>query len=148
MGSLDTRYAITHRRLWDKVAALVTISTPHKGISIADVAVRLIKVTSTDEIVNFVLSLAGGAMDQQNFLNCKQNILKAAEQLTTKYTTEISNPIMPDEDLEFHKRVRGFYIELSRSSDNVAIVNVSGDIFSVLNDIISKLYKFSREKFT
>lgn len=40
MGGLDARYAITHLGLWRKVAALVTVSTPHHGSSVADVGLQ------------------------------------------------------------------------------------------------------------
>jgi triacylglycerol lipase len=36
MGGLDARYMITHLGMNDRVAALVTISTPHRGSSFAD----------------------------------------------------------------------------------------------------------------
>lgn len=96
MGGLDARYAITHRNLGDKVAALVTIATPHQGTVIADVAVGLMEITNTDEIVDFVLSLAGCVIDSQDFKECKQSALKAAEQLTTKYIRETFNPTTPN----------------------------------------------------
>ncbi len=51
------------------------------------------------------------------------------------------------EDIEFHRRVREFYIELAQSSDNIILVNASDDVFSVFWDVLHKLYKFSREKF-
>lgn len=51
------------------------------------------------------------------------------------------------EDIEFHRRVREFYIEFAQSSDNVILVNASDDVFSVFWDILHKLYKFSKEKF-
>jgi len=96
MGGLDARYAITHRKLWNRIASLVTISTPHRGTSIADIAVGLMSSTNTDEIVDFILSLAGCTIDRQDFENCRQSALRAAEQLTTRYVQEVFNPTTPD----------------------------------------------------
>lgn len=36
MGGLDARYAITHLGLSDRIAALLTVSAPHRGSSVAD----------------------------------------------------------------------------------------------------------------
>ena len=36
-GGIDSRYAISHFNLDDKVASLTTISSPHRGTSVADV---------------------------------------------------------------------------------------------------------------
>lgn len=41
MGGLDARYAIAELGLYDRVAALVTIGTPHRGTPIADGGARL-----------------------------------------------------------------------------------------------------------
>jgi triacylglycerol lipase len=40
MGGLDARYMITHLGMNDRVAALVTLSTPHRGSPYADWALR------------------------------------------------------------------------------------------------------------
>jgi triacylglycerol lipase len=40
LGGLDARYAITHLGLANKVRALVTIGTPHRGTPLADLATK------------------------------------------------------------------------------------------------------------
>lgn len=98
MGGLDGRYAITHGGIGDKVAALVTISTPHQGTSIADIALGLMESTHTDEMVDFILSLAGCTMkDGIEFDECKQSALDATWNLTTEYVQNEFNPNTPDD---------------------------------------------------
>lgn len=49
------------------------------------------------------------------------------------------------ENLDFHRRVRDFYIGLHRTSRNVFIVDASQDVYSVFQDVLTKLYDFSKE---
>jgi triacylglycerol lipase len=42
MGGLDSRYAISHLRMADRVLSLTTLGTPHGGTSIADFEVSLL----------------------------------------------------------------------------------------------------------
>jgi dTMP kinase len=51
------------------------------------------------------------------------------------------------EDLEFHRRIREYYIELSSYDENVVLVDASQDEYEVFKNIIYKLYEFSKSKY-
>lgn len=53
-GGIDARYAISTLRRGDRVASLVTVSTPHRGTAVADVALGLLPGFSYT-IINAVL---------------------------------------------------------------------------------------------
>jgi len=51
------------------------------------------------------------------------------------------------EDLEFHRRIREYYIELSSYDENVVLVDASQDEYEVFKNIIYKLYDLSKSKY-
>jgi triacylglycerol lipase len=53
MGGLDARWIIAHRGLGDRVGALVTVSTPHRGSSLAEYI-----LSSPDRIRNWLTDVA------------------------------------------------------------------------------------------
>lgn len=62
MGGLDTRYLISKLGYASKVASLTTISTPHRGSPLADVALGLTEssLLSQSEAFDAILELVGG----------------------------------------------------------------------------------------
>lgn len=49
------------------------------------------------------------------------------------------------EDIDFHRRVREFYIEIAKSSHNVFLIDASKDVYSVFFDVLAKFYNFAKE---
>lgn len=76
------------------------------------------------------------------------------QRLKRRYDTQTEENISKDkkdrfesEDIQFHRRIREFYLEFAQSSENAILIDASGDIFSVFEGIISKLYRFSKQKY-
>ncbi len=97
MGGLDARYAITHRGLGDVVASLVTISTPHHGTSIADVALGLMD-GPVEDAVSIISWLAGCTVDGVDYDTCQQDAIDAAWNLTIEYVENQFNPQTPNDE--------------------------------------------------
>jgi triacylglycerol lipase len=57
MGGLDARYAISRLGLGDRVAALITIGTPHRGTPIADLGAELLRRLRLDQALEPILDM-------------------------------------------------------------------------------------------
>ncbi|NOZ86160.1 MAG: triacylglycerol lipase [Deltaproteobacteria bacterium] len=91
-GGLDGRYIISSMGYGDRVSALVTVSTPHKGTSIADAIMGLVPGLAQDMIapvVDFIGKLLGTGDEQ--------DIKAAMKVLTTDYVRNVFNPANPDD---------------------------------------------------
>lgn len=90
MGGLDARYLIAERGWHDVVGALVTISTPHRGSSVAHLVleqpevVRRAIVDMADWLGTHILE--DGTADAHATL----------QQLTPEYVQEVFNPAVPN----------------------------------------------------
>ena len=62
MGGLDARYMITHLAMADRVASLTTISTPHRGTPISDVALGILPGPS-QQVLDTMLNVIGWDLD-------------------------------------------------------------------------------------
>ncbi len=88
MGGLDVRYA-TKYRLHNKVAAVVTIGTPHRGAKIADLTYAVLNGAMTltgflgDAVNAFVSALGGTILSGKPYL--PQDIMVGVSNLTTAY---------------------------------------------------------------
>jgi len=82
-GGLDARYIISTLGWGDRVAALVTVSTPHYGSAIADIIVGIIPGFA-EPIVDWLMNLFG--TDWDGFV-----------QLTHDYVENEFNPANPDD---------------------------------------------------
>ncbi len=82
MGGLDSRYLICKLGMEKMVKSLVTISTPHRGTSVADFA-----ISSTGQLGIDAANLLFGRLGL-NFV--------AVQQLTTDYVENTFNPSCPD----------------------------------------------------
>jgi dTMP kinase len=51
------------------------------------------------------------------------------------------------ENIDFHIRVREFYIELSQTQDNVFLIDADRPPLEVFESVLLKLYEFSKEKY-
>ncbi len=77
-GGIDGRALISGLRYGNKVASLVTISTPHRGTEIADVVAGLVPGFSYD-VINAILKAVSGLTDAPGSPNLKNALV----QLTT-----------------------------------------------------------------
>lgn len=85
-GGLDARYLISSMGFGDRVATLTTISTPHQGTTLADVALG-IAPGPTGELLGFLTGvLVTGAQDTT-----------ALTQMSKQYVTQELNPANPDD---------------------------------------------------
>ncbi len=82
-GGLDSRYLITTLGWGDRVASLTTISTPHRGTHLADVALGVIPGFAND-IIDWICELFG--MDWDGLY-----------ELTHEYVVDEFNPANPDD---------------------------------------------------
>lgn len=83
-GGLDARYLISTLGWGDRVACLVTLSTPHQGASIADFATGLLPDVAEDA-ADAVLELLGMDWD-------------GVTQVTRPYVRDVFNPANPDDE--------------------------------------------------
>ncbi|HND11559.1 MAG TPA: alpha/beta fold hydrolase [Pseudomonadota bacterium] len=77
-GGIDGRALISGKKYGNKVASLVTVSTPHRGTEIADVVSGLVPGFSYD-VINAILKAVSGLTDAPGSPNLKN----ALAQLTT-----------------------------------------------------------------
>lgn len=79
-GGLDARYvAATHP---DKVAAVLTFATPHKGSIVADASLGLVNWPGVKQLVDALMSLAG--VQVWHSMTGESSLSAAIEQLTTQ----------------------------------------------------------------
>lgn len=97
MGGLDARYLITTLGMHDRVAALVTISTPHRGSAIADLVLEQPEWARNleAELLNW---MGDGALE-----NASADFLRSVQELTPSYLEERFNT-----DVRDHPSVRYF----------------------------------------
>ncbi|MDZ7771995.1 MAG: hypothetical protein U5K31_04545 [Balneolaceae bacterium] len=90
MGGLDMRYAISKLEARRHVASLTTVSTPHRGTSLAELTLR------TPEAIRDKLAEFLDWMGDQVYPGIKSDSIGSAEQLTRAYVRERFNPEVPD----------------------------------------------------
>jgi triacylglycerol lipase len=81
-GGLDARWLITKLGYANRVRALITIATPHRGSPVADVWTGVTK-GPIEDVINILIGTFGWS-------------LAGAEELTTGYMTNKFNPAVPD----------------------------------------------------
>jgi triacylglycerol lipase len=92
MAGLDIRYALTNLEIADDVASLTTISTPHRGTSLAELTLR------TPEAIRDKLADFLDWMGDRIYPHTKSDAVASAAQLTRQYITEVFNPKTPNRD--------------------------------------------------
>lgn len=95
-GGLDSRYALSSLGYGDRVASLVTISTPHQGTALTDVALGILPGAS-EQILAILLNLIGAGAGQES------DAMASFEDLSEAYVQGEFNPENPD--------VEGVYYE-------------------------------------
>lgn len=92
MGGLDIRYALTKMDIDRNVASLTTVSTPHRGTSLAELTLR------TPEAIRDKLADFLDWMGDRIYPHTKSDAVASAAQLTRQYVTEVFNPQIPNVD--------------------------------------------------
>jgi triacylglycerol lipase len=91
-GGLDARYAISVLGLAPHVASLSTLSTPHQGTPLADLALKRSGPLAT-KALSAMLNFMGKAINTQT---PDPDAMAAAQSMTVEYMTKIFNPKVPD----------------------------------------------------
>ncbi len=89
-GGLDSRRVISTLGYGDRVSALVTVATPHRGTPVADVALGYLPGPATDAMA-FLLELIGAAGGSESDAEA------SFESLTTSEVVDVFNPANPDD---------------------------------------------------
>ncbi len=89
-GGLDARRAISSLGYADRVASLITISTPHQGTPIADVALGLLPGFAEDVLAWFLEWLGATVVGSES------DAIASFESITTSYVQDEFNPANPD----------------------------------------------------
>lgn len=92
MAGLDIRYALSKMDIADQVASLTTVSTPHRGTSLAELSLK-----TPDAIKEKMADLLDW-MGNRVYPGTKSDSVGSAEQLTRAYVNEEFNPNVPDVD--------------------------------------------------
>lgn len=90
MGGLDIRYALAKLGVANNIASLTTVSTPHRGTSLAELTLR------TPEAIRDKLGDFLDWMGDRIYPHTKSDSVGSATQLTREYVTEVFNPEIPD----------------------------------------------------
>ncbi|RME27169.1 MAG: triacylglycerol lipase [Deltaproteobacteria bacterium] len=89
-GGLDSRRVISTLGYGDRISALVTIATPHRGTPIADIGLGLLPGPAEDALA-FLLNLIGAAGGHES------DAMASFASLTTSYVEQQFNPANPDD---------------------------------------------------
>lgn len=90
MGGLDMRYAISHLGVSDYVSSLTTISTPHRGTSLAEWALKT--PSRVKDLLADMLNWLGNSL----YPKIRSDVLSATEELTREYVRMNFNENTPD----------------------------------------------------
>ncbi len=90
MGGLDMRYALAKLGIADKVSSLTTISTPHRGTSLAELTLK-----APDKIKEKMADMLDW-MGNRTYPKGESDSAASARQLTRQYVNEEFNPGVPD----------------------------------------------------
>jgi triacylglycerol lipase len=90
MAGLDIRYALAKLDIADHVSSLTTISTPHRGTSLAELSLK------TPDLIKEKMGDLLDWMGNRVYPGAKSDSVGSAEQLTRAYVTEEFNPDVPN----------------------------------------------------
>lgn len=90
MAGLDIRYALAKLDIADHVASFTTISTPHRGTSLAELSLK------TPDLIKEKMGDLLDWMGNRVYPGAKSDSVGSAEQLTRAYVTEEFNPNVPN----------------------------------------------------
>lgn len=92
MGGLDIRYALSNLGIASRVASFTTVSTPHRGTSLAELTLK------TPDAIRDKLGDFLDWMGDRIYPHTKSDSVGSAVQLTREYVTEVFNPKTPNID--------------------------------------------------
>lgn len=92
MGGLDMRYALSKLDIARHVSSFTTVSTPHRGTSLAELTLK------TPEAIRDKLADFLDWMGDRIYPHTKSDSVASAAQLTRQYITGTFNPAVPDVD--------------------------------------------------
>ncbi len=94
-GGIDARYVISSLHYGDRIAALVTVGTPHQGTVVADVALGTVKLAgfTADTLNALLLAVQGLTSNQTGNPNIRANLQQLAT--ATMATFNAQNPDDP-----------------------------------------------------
>jgi triacylglycerol lipase len=110
MGGLDARYLISRLGYGDRVASLTTMSTPHRGAALADVALEL---APNDLILNAIALVVGASVSDVG----GDPHLRAALQAMAEETAGSFNAATPDDPRVFYQSWSGVSSLFGSASD-------------------------------
>ncbi|MGM0545274.1 MAG: esterase/lipase family protein [Bacteroidota bacterium] len=90
MGGLDIRFALSNLGIANRVASFTTISTPHRGTSLAELTLK------TPDAIRDKLGDFLDWMGDRIYPYTKSDSVGSAAQLTREYVTEVFNPQTPN----------------------------------------------------
>jgi triacylglycerol lipase len=138
-GGLDARYLVSTLGYGDRVAALVTVSTPHGGTKVADAVAGLVPGFGYD-LINGLLKAVGVLVGAPGEPNLKAQLL----QLTTENMTRRFNPANPDDPRVRYYSVAG-RSALKRADDecrgglwpNTARLDILDPLFGIPSSVFA-----------
>ncbi len=90
MGGLDMRYALAKLDIEKRVESFTTVSTPHRGTSLAELTLK------TPEAIRDKLADFLDWMGDHIYPQTKSDSVGSAAQLTRRYVNEVFNPETPN----------------------------------------------------
>jgi triacylglycerol lipase len=117
-GGIDGRYLISSLGYGDRVAALVTVASPHRGTPVADAALGLIPGFSYDVINALLRALWGGIARAPGDAQVQASLRQLSRDGMAGF-----NPKNPDD-----RRVK-YYSVAGRSSGRVAAAECAGGVW-------------------
>lgn len=103
MGGVDSRHVISGLGYGDRIASLTTISSPHRGTGIADVALKVDLGDRADEAMDAVVRAIGGTFSNEAD---RTNLRASLESLSTE-TMPRFNDRHPDDERVYYQSWAG-----------------------------------------
>jgi triacylglycerol lipase len=120
MGGLDMRYAISELGIENSVASLTTVSTPHRGTSLANF------VLSTPELVKDKLAEFFDWFGDNIYPSAKSDAIAAVEQLTCEYIQD-----------DFNQRIK--------NSENIKYFSVSAAVGKGTKKHLNAIFRYQNQ---
>ncbi len=127
-GGIDSRAVVSSHGYGDRVSALMTIASPHRGTYITDLALGLAP-GAVEEVVGALLNLVGAVTAQQ-----KSDALASFYSLSEQYMQEEFNPKNPDDPRVQYLSYTG------RTCDALAFLNPANDCKDLVDPLIGWSY--------
>ncbi len=106
-GGIDSRYLIWQYKFGDKVASLITISTPHQGAELADLVLKLKPIHSI--VAKKVMKMIG-----KLFLDRNPDPYKTLQQISTENMKSFNETVLEDKNVYY----KSLYTIMNNSSDD------------------------------